>query len=283
MHPRVWPCESERVSSLGEASPADRRSDLSAVRLTGSGLKQSSGQLHRLRDSHSRAPIMEGSWEAPRESLIQSGSALTQHSGLYAHENKRFQLPCALLTSVRTEMSSPSRSYTPIVLAFLAGVIATHIFFTQPHLGIRDSSSKFKRSADDFQDLAARAEPWVGSTVVHSYPPANPTNDNPSLFPSDVGYPGPTPTGDEPAVVETAPAYPKNFGGQGLLIVPEELSDNNFDLLKKWGNLSPWYSNPGGTFGVKNGPETPQGCSVIGLHLLHRHGARYPTSDSEST
>lgn len=179
-------------------------------------------------------------------------------------------------------MSSPSRSYTPIVFAFLAGVIATRIFLVQPHLGIRDSSSKFKRSADDFQDLAARAEPWVGSTVVHSYPPTSPTNDDPYLFPSDVGYPGPTPTGDEPAVVETAPAYPQNLGGQGLLIVPDKLSDNDFDLLKKWGNLSPWYSNPGRTFGVTNGPETPQGCSVIGLHLLHRHGARYPTSDSES-
>ena len=179
-------------------------------------------------------------------------------------------------------MSSPPRSYTPIVLAFLAGVITTRLLFVHPHpgFGAHGPSSKFRRSAED---LAARAEPWVGSTVVHSYPPTSPTNDNPLLFPSDVGFPGPTPTGDEPAVVATAPAYPQDFGGQGLLIVPDDLSDGKFNLLEKWGNLSPWRSNPPGTFGVKSGPETPQGCSVTGLHLLHRHGARYPTGDSQST
>lgn len=170
-----------------------------------------------------------------------------------------------------------------MVLAFLAGVITTRLLFVQPHLAVHGPSPNFKRSADDLQDLAARAEPWVGSTVVHSYPPSSPTNDNPSLFPSDVGYPGPTPTGDEPAVVATAPAYPQDFGGQGLLIVSDGLSDDKFDLLEKWGNLSPWRSNPPGTFGVKSGPETPQGCSVTGVHLLHRHGARYPTGDSRST
>ena len=41
----------------------------------------------------------------------------------------------------------------------------------------------------------------------------------PFLLPADVGYPAPTPIGDEPAVVTTAPVYPKNFCGQGLLIV----------------------------------------------------------------
>jgi hypothetical protein len=178
-------------------------------------------------------------------------------------------------------MGTPARSYTPIVLAFLAGVITTRVLFAQPQVAIHHSSSGFKRSVDAAQDLAARAEPWVGSTEVHSYPPTSPVNYDPTLFPPDVGYPGPTPTGAEPALLATAPAYPLNSGGQGLLIVPDEFKDNKFDLLKKWGNLSPWYSNPVGTFGVETGLEIPDGCSVTGLHLLHRHGARYPTGDSE--
>jgi len=176
-------------------------------------------------------------------------------------------------------MSTPTRSYTPILLAFFAGVITTRLLFVQPQLGAHSNpSGKFKRSED-----VARAEPWVGSTEVHSYPPTKPTNYDPSLFPSNVGYPGATPTGAEPALLATAPAYPLNAGSQGLLLVPNEFSGNKFDLLKKWGNLSPWYSNPVGTFGVETGPETPDGCTVTGLHFLHRHGARYPTGDSVST
>lgn len=176
-------------------------------------------------------------------------------------------------------MSTSTRSYTPIVIAFLAGLLTTRVLFPQSQGGIHHSS---KRSTNIVPDLAARAEPWVGSTEVHPYPPASPSNYDPTIFPSDVGYPGPTTTGAEPALLATAPAYPKlTSGGQGLLVVPDELSTGNFDILKKWGNLSPWYSNPVGTFGVETGPEPPDGCSVTGLHFLHRHGARYPTRDSE--
>lgn len=174
-------------------------------------------------------------------------------------------------------MAASPRSYTPIVLAFLAGILTTRVLFAQPHGGIHQSS---KRSTGIMQDVVARAEPWVGSAEVHPYPPTNPVNYDPTLFPSDVGYAGPTPTGAEPALMATSPAYPRlDSGGHGLLVVPDDLLTNKFNLLKKWGNLTPWYSNPVGTFGVETGPETPDGCRVTGLHLLHRHGARYPTSD----
>lgn len=180
-------------------------------------------------------------------------------------------------------MSTPARSYTPIILAFLAGIITTRVLFAQPHLGVHGPSSKFKRSTDVVQDIAARAEPWVGSTEVHSYPPTKPTNWDPALFPTNVGYPGATPTGAEPALLATAVAFPFNLGGQGHLVVPDKLSDSKFDLLKKWGNLSPWYSLPTGHFGVESGPDAPAGCSITGLHFLHRHSARYPTGDGQST
>ncbi|PFH52488.1 hypothetical protein AMATHDRAFT_173590 [Amanita thiersii Skay4041] len=130
------------------------------------------------------------------------------------------------------------------------------------------------------------APPYVGSSQAHNYPPPSPTNADPSLFPTDVGYAGSTPTGAEPAIIATAPSYPIHSGA-AQLVVPEtvggkkDTSDahhKKFDMLRYWGNLSPWYSVDKGAFGIDSGPETPEGCQVTGLHFLHRHGARYPTS-----
>ncbi|KAF8607448.1 phosphoglycerate mutase-like protein [Ceratobasidium sp. AG-I] len=112
------------------------------------------------------------------------------------------------------------------------------------------------------------------------FPPPKPTNAFPSLFPTNVGYPGPTPTGVEAGIVATAPAYPQHTGAPGLLL-PQKIkgsSNASFDLFKSWGNLSPWYSVPSADFGLPNtSPAAPNQCRVTGLHVLHRHGARYPT------
>ncbi|KAJ8482596.1 hypothetical protein ONZ45_g14889 [Pleurotus djamor] len=141
---------------------------------------------------------------------------------------------------------------------------------------------------------------YVGSTERHNFPPASPTNAYPTLFPSDVGYPGGTPTGAEAAVIITAPAYPLHTGAPHL-VVPQAMAESSsshhalsddeadvdvkkkhkkkpFDLLKSWGNLSPWYSVGRKAFGLNSGPEAPETCRITGLHLLHRHGARYPTA-----
>lgn len=116
-----------------------------------------------------------------------------------------------------------------------------------------------------------------------------------------VGYPGATPTGAEPGLIATAPYLPLHTGAAQLVAPPkiyehihsthgddvkeeeEEspehyISDRPFDLFRSWGNLSPWYSVPRGAFGINNTAEPPAGCVVTGLHLLHRHGARYPTA-----
>jgi hypothetical protein len=110
------------------------------------------------------------------------------------------------------------------------------------------------------------------------FPPSKPTNAFPSLFPTNVGYPGPTPTGAEAGIVATAPAYPKHTGAPGLLM-PQKVkgsSDESFELFKSWGNLSPWYSVPSADFGLPDAsPGAPEQCRVTGLHVLHRHGARY--------
>ncbi|KIK68812.1 hypothetical protein GYMLUDRAFT_36309 [Collybiopsis luxurians FD-317 M1] len=133
----------------------------------------------------------------------------------------------------------------------------------------------------------------AGSTEVHPFPPSSPTNVISSLFPTDLGYAGGTPTGAEPALIATAPEYPVHTDVVQL-VAPSSLDggkkgkgkgkgkkkDKDWDLFKHLGNLSPWYSNERGAFGLDSDPETPKTCRVTGLHLLHRHGARYPNENA---
>ncbi|KAF9257552.1 phosphoglycerate mutase-like protein [Marasmius fiardii PR-910] len=125
---------------------------------------------------------------------------------------------------------------------------------------------------------------WVGPTTVHHFPPPSATNVFPTLFPTNVDFPGVTPTGAEAAIIATAPAYPIQTGA-AQLVIPETLQSHQpnrpFDLLKSWGTLSPWYSVEEGAFGIDSGPRAPDKCRVTGLHLLHRHGARYPHSSKD--
>ena len=100
----------------------------------------------------------------------------------------------------------------------------------------------------------------------------------------EVGFPGPTPTGVEPAAAQTAPVYPYNNGpsNQFPLLAPQphgEDESSKFDISRYWGNLSPWYSLSSADYGLPDAsPLAPEGCTITQVHLLYRHGARYPTS-----
>lgn len=99
-----------------------------------------------------------------------------------------------------------------------------------------------------------------------------------------VGYPGVTQTGVEPAAIQTAKAYPYNTGAANSfpLVSPEphgEDESSDFDIKKYWGNLTPWYSLSSADYGLPDAnPLIPEGCDIVQVHLLYRHGARYPTS-----
>ena len=170
-----------------------------------------------------------------------------------------------------------------LFLAYAAGILSAVLveLLICSHYSI---PSFFVNTQQDPSSLAHFANPDAGSTEVHRFPPTAPTNAFPSLFPTGVGYAGPTPTGAEAALVATAPAYPLHTGAPHL-VSPLALDQNaskqsskpSFDIFKHWGNLSPWFSVERGSFGVDSGPEAPETCRVTGLHLLHRHGARYPT------
>ncbi|KAG1727933.1 histidine phosphatase superfamily [Suillus paluster] len=110
----------------------------------------------------------------------------------------------------------------------------------------------------------------------------------PTRFPP-CSHPSPTQAGAEPGVAATAPAYPLH-SGLVHLVSPTRFSQDNmkdktkdFDIFRSWGSLSPWYSIQRGKFGVDSSPEAPDTCSITGVHLLHRHGARYPADYSRGT
>lgn len=106
---------------------------------------------------------------------------------------------------------------------------------------------------------------------------------DPDLFPleTEVGYPGVTLTGVEPAAIETAASYPSNSGAAANYpLVIDETQDNvPLNMYQYWGNLAPWYSVPSSFYGLeKASPIVPDTCEITQVHLLYRHGARYPTS-----
>lgn len=164
------------------------------------------------------------------------------------------------------------------VLSFFAGVLVCAVvqYFVCNSGSAGHTSSR----------LETFASPEAGSTEVHRYPPVSPTNAFPSLFPTNIGYAGPTPTGAEAGLIQTAPAYPIHTGAPHLVSPlsfasshnSSETSHHHFDIFKHWGNLSPWFSVGQGAFGLDSSPEAPETCQITGLHFLHRHGARYPTS-----
>ncbi|KAF4634287.1 hypothetical protein G7Y89_g3816 [Cudoniella acicularis] len=131
-----------------------------------------------------------------------------------------------------------------------------------------------------------KASTFVGVATSDSFPPVG-TSVNSELFPpeSKVGFPGPTPTGQEPAAIQTAPNYPYNNGpsDQFPLVAPQPWGSGKFgkkfDITKYWGNLSPWYSVSSADYGLPDAsPLIPAGCDIVQMHLLYRHGARYPTT-----
>ncbi|THV07666.1 phosphoglycerate mutase-like protein [Dendrothele bispora CBS 962.96] len=129
--------------------------------------------------------------------------------------------------------------------------------------------------------LSAAASSFAGSTSTFQFPPANVTvTASDTFFPDaeQVGFAGPTPTGDEAAAIVTAPSVAKVE--QAFPLVRPDTLDNqgtSFNVIDNWGNLSPFKSVA--SFGLPNASAAiPAGYTLTQVHLIHRHGARYPTS-----
>ena len=84
--------------------------------------------------------------------------------------------------------------------------------------------------------------------------------------------------GDEAAEIVTATSVPKGSGAFPLLN-PSTFGNKStaFDVTRLWGNLAPMFSVD--SFGLPDASELiPAGCDLQQVHLVHRHGARYPTT-----
>lgn len=99
-------------------------------------------------------------------------------------------------------------------------------------------------------------------------------------------YPGPTQTGQAPFLAQTDPVpgtaglpsgtqpFVPNTPLQTSQAIPN--NTNDIDIFQYMGNLGSYFSNPSG-FGVAEF-SLPSYCNITQVHLLHRHGSRYPTT-----
>ena len=97
-------------------------------------------------------------------------------------------------------------------------------------------------------------------------------------------FAGPTPTAQHaPFLAQTDPAP----FGQATSFVPNAPLEtalpitnnpNSSTIFQLMGHLSLNFPNPVG-FGANEYP-LPPGANITQMHMLHRHGARYPTGDS---
>ncbi|KAH7028624.1 histidine phosphatase superfamily [Macrophomina phaseolina] len=97
-------------------------------------------------------------------------------------------------------------------------------------------------------------------------------------------YAGPTATGKAPFLAETniAPFSGVSYIAPQPLETQQPILGNtkNANIFQQMGQLSPYFANPDG-FGVDEHP-LPAGANITQVHVLHRHGARYPTSSDGS-
>ncbi|TAQ89790.1 hypothetical protein B7494_g1902 [Chlorociboria aeruginascens] len=95
-------------------------------------------------------------------------------------------------------------------------------------------------------------------------------------------WPGPTATGRPPFLAQSNPV---TFAATETFIPNEPLETGqpilgqgrNESIFHLMGFLSPYFVNDG--WGVQEFP-IPEGAEIMGLHMLSRHGSRYPTTGS---
>ncbi|TIA87508.1 hypothetical protein E3P81_03921 [Wallemia ichthyophaga] len=99
-------------------------------------------------------------------------------------------------------------------------------------------------------------------------------------FRTDLGDVGGTQTGAEAFIVQTAAAYPLESALNPAIVKPtakDARGPDDFDVLRHLGPLTPYTSSPNY---LPTTPLAPDTCQVEEVHMLHRHGSRYPTPNS---
>ncbi|QKX57496.1 uncharacterized protein TRUGW13939_04610 [Talaromyces rugulosus] len=105
----------------------------------------------------------------------------------------------------------------------------------------------------------------------------------PDYFQTSFGpYAGPTKAGEAPFLAQAtllAPEYHSYKPNTPVVTdVPIFGGPKDAEIFKHMGNISPYLPNPSG-FGIDEYP-LPSGTNITQMHMVHRHGSRYPTSDA---
>ncbi|PKI85666.1 hypothetical protein MVES1_000012 [Malassezia vespertilionis] len=117
------------------------------------------------------------------------------------------------------------------------------------------------------------------------YKPPHPTTTNVDglhKFPTSIGYPGTYATGAPPEYAQYMRPAPSKTRGVSPIQTNIPNFGDKFNPFHHMGPLSPYYSASFG--GVDNAkylvtPSTSKGvCTLAQVHILHRHGSRYPTT-----
>ncbi|MBW0526827.1 hypothetical protein O181_066542 [Austropuccinia psidii MF-1] len=104
-----------------------------------------------------------------------------------------------------------------------------------------------------------------------------------SWFPSgpEIGYQGLIKTGVEPFAAVEAIDSPQLESYFPLVSPAQTEFNHSFNPIRSWGYLSPFHSLAPNAFGLDGcSAKVPKGCKLKQVHLLHRHGARYPTKSN---
>lgn len=95
-------------------------------------------------------------------------------------------------------------------------------------------------------------------------------------------WPGPTLTGQPAFLAQTVAFKPSETYVPNEPLVTsipiQGMTSQNQSIFNMMGYLSPYFPSPG--FGVDEYP-LPPGAQIVQLHMLSRHGARYPTLGSQ--
>lgn len=135
----------------------------------------------------------------------------------------------------------------------------------------------FGSSGDEGDGRLHRVYHWAGD-IWHSDNKQQPVNHT---FPIDVGYPGPTEMGKPPALADEDKFTGDPARGNSPIqtTIPEV---GRFELFKHMGNMSPYFSAPDFGISTQKFRALAKGCRTERVHILHRHGSRYPTTSSSA-
>lgn len=139
-------------------------------------------------------------------------------------------------------------------------------------IGSSSSSSRISPSSASSSSSTASAAAVSGAATATGASPENP-------FPTNVGYLGTQVNGTAPflAVTDRINGTLKDSAYENRFNATDDES-GDFNLFEYLGNTSPYFSSPIFADFQEQNAVLPENHTISQVHILHRHGARYPTS-----